>query len=142
MNGYNLLGYDWRETARNWANRQNSTPPVMITVANRTETAARVKYAFDHSKVHIPELCNRDRTLHIDSRVLSTAEAAEEPIATIWGGEDEADDDHASKLTKKQQAELLRLKVDTVGRLNREGETDTECHLRWDACLKAGTRRQ
>ena len=122
MNGYNLLGYDWRETARNWANRQNSTPPVMITVANRTETAARVKYAFDHSKVHIPELCNRDRTLHIDSRVLSTAEAAEEPIATIWGGEDEADDDHASKLTKKQQAELLRLKVDTVGRLNREGE--------------------
>ena len=120
MNGYNLLGYDWRETARNWANRQNSTPPVMITVANRTETAARVKYAFDHSRVHISELCDPDRTLHIDSKVLNTAEAAEEPIAEIGGG-GTLDTEQAPKLTQKQQAELLRLKVDTVGRLNREG---------------------
>ena len=28
----------------------------MITVANRTETAARVKYAFDHGKIRIDEL--------------------------------------------------------------------------------------
>ena len=84
MNGYHLLGYDWRETARNWAERQNSTPPVMITVANRTETAARVKYAFDHSRVRIAELCDPDRTLHIDSKVLNTAETAEEPIADDW----------------------------------------------------------
>ncbi len=122
MNGYYLLGYDWRETARSWTERQNSTPPVMITVANRTETAARVKYAFDHSRVRIEELCNSDRTLHIDSKVLSTAEAAEEPIATIWNGEDGANDDRPPKLTKKQQAELLRRKVDTVGRRNKEGE--------------------
>ena len=121
MNGYHLLGYDWRETARNWAQRQNSTPPVMITVANRTETAARVKYAFDRNRAHIAELCNPDRTLHIDSKVLSTAEAAEEPIAEI-GGEGTLDTEQAPKLTQKQQAELLRLKVDTVGRLNREGE--------------------
>ena len=121
LNGYYLLGYDWRETAKNWAEQQNSTPPVMITVANRTETAARVKYAFDHSRVHIAELCDPDRTLHIDSKVLNTAETAEEPIAEI-GGEGTLDTEQAPKLTQKQQAELLRLKVDTVGRLNREGE--------------------
>ena len=121
MNGYHLLGYDWRETMKNWAERKNNTPPVMITVANRTETAARVKYAFDHKRVRIAEMCDSDRTLHIDSKVLSTAEAAEEPIAEI-GGERTLDAEQTPKLTQKQQAELLRLKVDTVGRLNREGE--------------------
>ena len=34
----------------------SQTPPVMITVANRTETAARVKYAFDRGKIRIDEL--------------------------------------------------------------------------------------
>ena len=36
MNGYYLLGHDWRETAREWDVRSANTPPVMITVANRT----------------------------------------------------------------------------------------------------------
>src|SRR3989442_11516962 len=49
INGYYLLGYDWRETAKAWANVGFKTPPVMITVANRTESAARIKYAFDHN---------------------------------------------------------------------------------------------
>ena len=83
MNGYYLLGYDWRETAKDWAERKDNTPPVMITVANRTETAARIKHAFDHRKVLISELCNPERTLHIDSKVLGEAEAAEEPIADV-----------------------------------------------------------
>ena len=121
MNGYYLLGYDWRETMKNWAARQHATPPVMITVANRTETAARIKYAFDRGRVRIAELCDSDRTLHIDSKALSVAEAAEEPIAEI-GSEAALDTEQAPKLTRKQQAELLRLKVDTVGRPNREGE--------------------
>ena len=56
MNGYYLLGYDWRETAEDWSHTGFETPPVMITVANRTETAARIKHAFDHGKVHIDEL--------------------------------------------------------------------------------------
>ena len=123
MNGYYLLGYDWRETARDWAARPDNTPPVMITVANRTETAARIKYAFDHRKVRIAELCKPERTLHIDSKVLGEAEAAEEPIAevgSVEGGEN-ADGSRKRKLTKKQQAELLRRQVDTVGRPGREG---------------------
>ncbi len=116
MNGYHLLGYDWRETLRDWEARAASTPPVMITVANRTETAARIKHAFDLGKVHIAELCDPQRTLHIDSKALAEAEAAEEPVAGVGGGND------ARKLTKKQQAELLRRQVDTVGRTGKEGE--------------------
>ena len=50
---------------------------MMITVANRTETAARVKHAFDTQRVRIDELCNSERTLHIDSKVLEKAEASE-----------------------------------------------------------------
>ena len=33
-----------------WKDGGLPTPPVMITVANRTETAARIKYAFDHEQ--------------------------------------------------------------------------------------------
>ncbi len=125
INGYYLLGYDWRETARTWQTRGFKTPPVMITVANRTETAARIKYAFDRKKVRIDELCDPERILHIDSKVLDEAEAAEEPIAKI-GEDEEADEQEDNgptrKLTKKQQAELLRLQVDTVGWAGKPGE--------------------
>jgi hypothetical protein len=41
INGFYLLGYDWRETAKAWEEAGFKTPPVMITLANRTETAAR-----------------------------------------------------------------------------------------------------
>ena len=130
VNGYYLLGYDWRETARAWASVGFKTPPVMITVANRTETAARVKYALDHKKVHIDELSDPARTLHIDSKVLEQAEAAEEPIAKMNGdaeeepedGEENGDEEPKRKLTKKQQAELLRQQVDTVGQSGKPGE--------------------
>ena len=55
-NGYYLLGYDWRETAKDWEERGSPSRPVMITVANRTETAARIKHAFDRKRVRIDEL--------------------------------------------------------------------------------------
>ena len=124
MNAYYLLGFDWRETAKAWGQAGTRTPPVMITVANRTETAARIKYAFDHKKVHIDELCDPDRTLHIDSKVLEKAEGAEEPIAEIKEEEVAADDDEPEekKLTKKAQAEFLRQQVDTVGQVGKPGE--------------------
>ena len=123
-NGYYLLGYDWRETANNWQQQGFETPPVMITVANRTETAARVKSAFDRKEVLIDALCDSGRTLHIDSRVLAEAEAAEEPIAQVdqQGAAEQAEDGPARKLTRKEQAELLRSQVDTVGRKGKPGE--------------------
>ena len=123
INGYYLLGFDWRETAKSWAKLGFKTSPVMITVANRTETAARIKYAFDHKKVHIDELCNPARTLHIDSKVLDEAEAAEEPIAQlVVEPDDNEGEEIARRLTKKQQAELLRLQVDSVGQVGKPGE--------------------
>ena len=123
-NGYYLLGYDWREAAREWQEAKLKTPPVMITVANRTETAARVKHAFDRKRVLIDELCDPDRTLHIDSGVLKRAEESEEPIAEIMpDDEDESDNGAVSpKLTRDQVAEHLRKMVDTVGRPGQPGE--------------------
>lgn len=77
INGYYLLGKDWLETEKAWVERGFKTPPVMISVANRTETAARVKFAFDHKKIRIDELCDTDRILHIDSEVLGMASLLE-----------------------------------------------------------------
>jgi type III restriction enzyme len=122
-NAYYLLGKDWLEAYRSWESRGMPTPPVMISVANRTETAARIKYAFDHKKIRIDELCVPDRTLHIDSKVLEMAEAQEEPIVADVVSEDaEQTNGEGPKLTKKQQAELLRSTVDTVGQFGKPGE--------------------
>jgi type III restriction enzyme len=123
--GYYLLGKDWLEAAKAWKEGGLRTPPVMITVANRTETAARVKYAFDHKKILLGELCIPERTLHIDSKVLDMAEAQEEPV--VLNGDEERDDEDESdepirKLTKKELAERLRQQVDTVGQVGKPGE--------------------
>jgi len=97
----------------------HKVPPVMITVANRTETSARIKYAFDHNQILIPELCDADKTLQIDSKILNEAESETVEINVAAGEENEK---ISSKLTKKQQAELLRQIVDTVGREGKQGE--------------------
>ncbi len=124
-NGYYLLGKDWLEASVQWRNQGHQVPPVMISVANRTETAARIKYTFDHGKIRIDELAQSERTLHIDSKVLESAEAQAEAVPLSQGGNDSsaADDDGkpARKLTKQQRAELLRQKVDTVGQPGRPG---------------------
>ncbi len=123
-NGYHLLGHDWRETAREWEARGSATPPVMITVANRTETAARVKRAFDRRRIRIDELCDPEGVLHIDSKVLDAAEAAAEPIAGAAAGEGgggAADRGRGGPTGKQRRAELLRLQVDTVGRPGKPG---------------------
>lgn len=126
INAYHLLGFDWQQTAEEWKKNGFKIPPVMISVVNRTETAARIKYSFDRNKVHIDALCDPERTLHIDSKVLDEAEAAEEPVATLEANEENDATDNGEeakpKFTKKQQAEILRLKVDTVGKINQPGE--------------------
>ena len=124
-NGYYLLGKDWLEALTRWRSKGHTVPPVMITVANRTETAARIKYAFDHGKIRIDELANPQRTLHIDSKVLETAEAQDEAVALVTNGSDVDDAEENGKphkkLTRQQQAELLRQKVDTVGQAGKPG---------------------
>lgn len=125
-NGYTLLGKDWLETKKDWEQAGFKVPPVMITVANRTETAARVKYAFDHGKILIDELCDPDRTLHIDSMVLGKAEAQNEALEldrkTNESDEDDSETLFERKLTKQEQAELLRRTVYTVGQIGKSGE--------------------
>lgn len=126
-NGYYLLGKDWLETAEKWKAAGLRVPPVMITVANRTETAARVQYAFSHGKIRIDELADPARILHIDSRVLEKAEARDEAPEDSEPGEPEDMNDSADqeprvkKLSKKDQAERLRQMVDTVGQVGKAG---------------------
>lgn len=127
LNAYYLLGYDWRETQQRWAGAGQVMPPVMITVCNRTETAARVKHAFDSRRIHIEELCAPERILHIDSKVLGEAEAQEGPTALSEAAMEEADSEGDAvpaerKMTRAEQAELLRRIVDTVGRAGQPGE--------------------
>ena len=127
LNAYYLLGYDWRETWKAWKAADLPTPPVMITVCNRTETAARVKHAFESRRIPIDELCNSEGILHIDSKVLEEAEAKEESTAVVEAS-DEADDGEEEdvpvecRLTKAEQAERLRKIVDTVGQVGQPGE--------------------
>jgi type III restriction enzyme len=128
--GYYFLGKDWLETVKKWREEGRSETPVMITVANLTNTAARVQYAFEHRKILLEELCDPEKILHIDSKVLDEAEAQDEPvgIGTAATEEPEEDDDEEveagpkKKLTKKQRAELMRKTVDTIGRAGQPGE--------------------
>lgn len=128
-NAYALLGKDWSETAQVWRDAGIRVPPVLISVANQTETAARIKYAFDRCNILIPELCNAEKTLHIDSRVLESAEAyaeAEEKAENKTTDETITDEDTEAeptrKLSKKEQAQRLRQTVDTIGKQGELGE--------------------
>jgi len=123
-NAYYLLGKDWLDTFNRWQDAGFKVPPVMITVCNTTYTAARIKFAFDRNKILIEELCDQEKTLHIDSKVLGIAESKEE-AEDIQSKSDEDDDDSDAptiKLSKQQQAELLRQTVDTVGKISKPGE--------------------
>jgi type III restriction enzyme len=124
ISGYYFLGKDWLETAKRWEESRFKTPPVMISVANRTETAARVEYAFSHKKIRIDELCDPERMLHIDSKVLEMAESQEE-VAEVKEYDADAEEEETApvrKLSKKEAAEELRKTVDTVGQIGKPGE--------------------
>ncbi len=62
--------------------------------------------------------------MHIDSRVLGQAESKEEAEDMVEQDieEEEESDTPTVKLSKQQQAELLRQTVDTVGRIGKPGE--------------------
>jgi type III restriction enzyme len=126
VNGYDLLGKDWLETAKLWREAGFPTPPVMISVANRTETAARLYYTFTHGKIHVDELADGRRTLHIDSKVLEKAEVQDEVPDLGTSLEKSSEEENGAAdgklLSKQDQAELLRRTVDTVGRIGEPGE--------------------
>ena len=110
---YYLLGKDWQHLYSSWKDAGAIVPPVMITVANRTETAARIKYAFDHGRIPVPELCNPDLTIHIDSKTMDDA------TGVVVGADVDGND---TTLSKAEAAAILRETVDTVGQKGKRGE--------------------
>lgn len=130
QDAYTLLGADWRETRRQWAEAGHHSPPVMLTVCNRTETAARIEYYLNNGDAHWPELKAPDKTLRVDSKVLDKAEIGE--AATSDKGYEERLKAivNATNLpaTRKEQLlgmkkeELLREVVDNVGKRGAAGQ--------------------
>lgn len=127
---YALLAYDWRETARSWAESGHSIPPVMLTVCNRTESAARIESFFNDGDCLITETQAPERTLRVDSRVLEKAERGE----SITRDKDYAlrleaiihaaglPDDQRDALLSAKQEEQLRAIVDSVGKRGKPGQ--------------------
>ncbi len=101
-NAYFLLGQDWLETKKTWDDAGSIIPPVMITVCNNTQTAARVMHSFEKKRFDLKELSKEDCLLHIDTTTMAKAE----------GGESSGSD----------AADSLRRIVDTVGKLGEPGE--------------------
>ncbi|MDR1451831.1 MAG: DEAD/DEAH box helicase family protein [Helicobacteraceae bacterium] len=112
---YYLLGKDWLETFKEWRSLGSPVPPVMITVANRTETAARIKYAFDRKRILIDELCEPKYTIHIDSKTIETAES-------VITEDLDDENDGARKTGRKEAAVIMRDIVNTVGQKGKRGE--------------------
>lgn len=127
---YALLAYDWHETAKAWQAGEHVIPPVMLTVCNRTETAARVEYFFNGGDCLIQATHAPTRTLRVDSRVLEKAERGE----TITKDKDYAirlqeiieasglPADRVEALLELKQEEQLRELVDTVGKRGKAGQ--------------------
>jgi type III restriction enzyme len=130
QDAYTLLGADWRAALRDWRDLGHPSPPVMLTVCNRTETAARVEHYFTKGDAHWPELHAPDRTLRVDSRVLEKAEIGETAAsdkdyenrlhAIVEAAEIPEDRKARSREAKKE--DLLREIVDTVGKRGQPGQ--------------------
>ena len=106
-NAVNILGGDWlKEKEKYWPPRE--TPPVMIMICNRTETAARLEYSFVNGYFAIDELGDKKGLIRIDQDALDKIEADEE-----------------EKLDKSKQdlVKMERDKFNTVGKKDRAGES-------------------
>ena len=71
------------------------------------------------------------------------AEAQEEPIlaSEVIADDEEAANGGSRKLTKKEQAELLRSTVDTVGQFGKPGE-GIQNVISLECCQKVGMQRR
>ena len=130
QDAYTLLGADWRAYEKEWREGGHHSPPVMLTVCNRTETAARVQHYFDQGDVHWPELRAPERTLRVDSKVLEKAEKGEaatsdkdyearlKAIVAAAG----LPATRAAQLDAMKKEELLREIVDSVGQRGGAGQ--------------------
>jgi len=99
-NAYMLLGKDWDQRRRVWEKSGSPVPPVMITVCNRTETAARVMHSFQNGRFEVGGMSDPEHIVHIDTNALKKAERS----------------------AGDKAAEHLRRKVNTVGKRGEPGE--------------------
>lgn len=99
-NAYMLLGKDWDQRRRVWEKSGSAVPPVMITVCNRTETAARVMHSFQNGRFEVGGMSDPEHIVHIDTNALKKAEGS----------------------AGDKAAEHLRRKVNTVGKRGEPGE--------------------
>jgi type III restriction enzyme len=130
QDAYTLLGADWRETLRQWSDAGHYAPPVLLTVCNRTETAARVEHYLNQGDGHWPEMQAPDRTLRVDSKVLEKAEVGDTAgtdknyEARLAGIIEAAriPETRKARLDDLKKEELLREIVDTVGKRGEAGQ--------------------
>lgn len=107
MNAYDLLATDWLRTKQEWVKDGiTEIPPVMISIANTTITADRIKHYFDSKSCVVKEICDPDKTLQIDSKILGSIENEDESLTG----------------SKAELAAALREKVDTVGKIDKPGQ--------------------
>ena len=130
QHAYTLLGADWRETQRQWREAGHPSPAVMLTVCNRTETAARIERYFNQGDAHWPDLHAPQQTLRVDSKVLDKAEIGEtttsdknyeERLKGIINAADLPETRKRQLLGMKKE-ELLREIVDNVGKRGGAGQ--------------------
>ncbi len=127
---YTLLGADWREAMKAWEQAGMTSPPVMLTVCNRTETAARIEHYFNKGDALWGELQAPERTLRVDSKVLDKAEKGEKGDSDVAYEARLKEIVEPIKLPQDKKNELLALKkedllraiVDNVGKRGTAGQ--------------------
>ena len=127
---YNILAADWQATFDAWKDAGHKAPPVMLTVCNRTETAARVEEFFIKGDILFQALADKSKTLRVDSKVLEAGEKGDtksgdkeyelrlKEIVSNAG----LDKKEKERLEAFKKEELLREIVDTVGKSGKAGE--------------------
>ena len=106
-NAVTILAGDWLKTKEEWESVNFETPPVMIMIANRIETAARLEYSMVNGHFNVSELSDNKKLLRIDQDALDKIEAEE--------------DAKLSK-SKKDLASAERDKFNSVGKKGKPGE--------------------
>ena len=127
---YNILAADWQATFDAWKDAGHKAPPVMLTVCNRTETAARVEEFFIKGDILFQALADKSKTLRVDSKVLEAGEKGDTKsgdkeyelrLKEIIAGA-RLDKKEKERLGAFKKEELLREIVDTVGKSGKAGE--------------------
>jgi len=106
-NAVNILGADWLQSKEEWEKQNRETPPVMIMISNRTETAARLEYSLVNGYFSVDELGNKSKLIRMDQDALDKIES---------------DEEEKLDKSKRELVEMEREKFNTVGKKGKAGE--------------------